>query len=167
MGSSEEGFRKIQLKRISHVYYTHASSSIAKQKEFLHDFGFIECRASPTSPDSDKTYYRGYGDDPWVYCLSSGDETKFGGAGFVVESLEDLEYATKTLPAATAIYDLKDAPGGGKGVTFKDPVDGWSMHLVWGQDEQKPDPQDDPSFPKLDFNFVSPIFELKLRPWSL
>jgi hypothetical protein len=153
MASVDEPSRKIHLKRISHVYYTHVSSSIAKQKEFLTDFGFFECTS--TSPKSNKTYYRGYGDDPWVYCLSAGDEDKFGGAGFVVESLEDLEYAAKTLPEATAIYELEDAPGGGKGVTFKDPVDGWPMHLVWGQEERKTDLEEDPSFPKLDFNFVS------------
>lgn len=153
MSTNDQELRKIQLKRISHVYYTHASSSIAKQKEFLADFGLFEC-ASP-SPSADKTYYRGYGIDPWVYCLSSGDEDKFGGAGFVVESLEDLEYAAKTLPEATPIYDLKDSPGGGKGLTFKDPVDKFPMHLVWGQEERKPDSDEELSFPKIDFNFVS------------
>lgn len=153
MSTNDQELRKIQLKRISHVYYTHASSSIAKQKEFLADFGLFEC-ASP-SPSADKTYYRGYGIDPWVYCLSAGDEDKFGGAGFVVESLEDLEYAAKTLPEATPIYDLKDSPGGGKGLTFKDPVDKFPMHLVWGQEERKPDSDEELSFPKIDFNFVS------------
>ncbi|TVY56440.1 Metapyrocatechase 2 [Lachnellula cervina] len=158
MSTNDQELRKIQLKRISHVYYTHASSSIAKQKEFLADFGLFEC-ASP-SPSADKTYYRGYGIDPWVYCLSSGDEDKFGGAGFVVESLEDLQYAAKTLPEATPVYDLKDSPGGGKGLTFKDPVDKFPMHLVWGQEERKPDSDEELSFPKIDFNFP----RVKTRP---
>lgn len=64
--------------------------------------------------------------------------------GFVVESLEDLEYASETLPGATSIYELKDAPGGGKCVTFYDPVDGWPMHLVRGQEERNADHDKDP-----------------------
>jgi hypothetical protein len=137
--------RKIRLNRIANVRYIH--KSIGPQHEFLNDFGFTEC-----SRVGKQTYYRGYGEDPWTYCAIEGDEDKFGGAGFVVETLEDLEYAASTLPGASAIYDLKDAPGGGKCVTFHDPVDGWPMHLIWGQ--SKVDVNNVPDFPKMDFNFV-------------
>jgi hypothetical protein len=140
-----ENPRKIRLNRIAHVRYTH--KSIAPQHEFLVDFGFTEC-----SRIGKKTYYRGYGEDPWVYCATEGDEDKFGGAGFIVESLEDLEYAARTLPDASAIYELDDAPGQGKCVTFHDPVDGWPMHLIWGQ--SKVEVENEPEFPKLDFNYV-------------
>jgi len=69
----------------------------------------------------------------------------------VVETLEDLEYAAKTLPGASEIHDLDDAPGGGKRVTFHDPVDGWPMHLIWGQ--KKVDQENTREFPSVDFNF--------------
>jgi len=137
--------RKIQLNRIANVRYTH--KSIIPQHEFLKDFGFTECCRV-----GKKTYYRGFGEDPWVYCATEGDEDKFGGAGFIVESLEDLEYAASTLPDASAIYELDDAPGGGKCVTFLDPIDRFPMHLIWGQSKVELD--NVPKFPKLDFNFV-------------
>jgi hypothetical protein len=143
--ASSNSPRKIQLSRIANVRYTH--KSIDSQRDFLTDFGFTEC-----SRVGKKTYYRGYGDDPWVYCAIEGDEDMFGGAGFVVESLDDLEYATNTLPGASAIYELDDAPGGGQCVTFHDPVDGWPMHLIWGQNVAEV--KNEPQFPKLDFNYV-------------
>lgn len=141
--SEKEG--KIRLNHIAHVYYQH--TNIEKQREFLADFVFTECKRVEK-----KTYYRGYGRDPFVYCAIEGDEDKFEGAGFVVESMEDLELAASTLPGASKIYDLTDAPGGGKCVTFHDPIDGFPMHLTHGQDEIDADVE--PTFPKLDFNYV-------------
>ncbi|KAM3065375.1 hypothetical protein ACMFMG_011501 [Clarireedia jacksonii] len=142
---------KIQLNRVAHVYYQH--TNVEKQRQFLQDFGFREVKRV-----GNKTYYSGYGRDPWVYCLEDGDENKFRGAGFVVESLEDLENAASTLPNASEIYDLTDAPGGGKCVTFYDPVDDFPMHLVYGQVEVDQGPE--PSFPEIHFNFP----EKKTRP---
>jgi hypothetical protein len=118
-----------------------------KQREFLANFSFTEYRRVGKN-----TYYRGYGRDPFVYCVIEGDEDRFEGAGFVVESMEDLEFAASTLPGASKIYDLSDAPGGGKYVTFHDPVDGFPMHLTYGQDEIYAEVE--PTFPKLDFNYV-------------
>ncbi|KIW07517.1 hypothetical protein, variant [Verruconis gallopava] len=117
--------RKIMLKRIAHIYYIH--EDLEKVDQFLHDFGF-----TTTRKDEDKIYYKGYGTEPFVYCLIKGPKKQFGGAAFAVESLEDLELASRTLPDATPIHDL-DAPGGGKRVSFKDPVDGFPFHLVYGQ----------------------------------
>ncbi|KAK9447018.1 Glyoxalase/Bleomycin resistance protein/Dihydroxybiphenyl dioxygenase [Limtongia smithiae] len=134
--------RKISLVRIAHVYYTHAD--IAKAHEFLADFGFQITKVIGKS-----TYYRGYGSEPFVYCAREGAENEFGGAAFVVESLDDLEYASETLPNASAVYELTEAPGGGKCVTFHDPVDGFPFHLVYGQDAA-----DVTALPELVFNFV-------------
>jgi len=47
---------------------------------------------------------------------------------------------------------LKDLPGGGKRVTFYDPVDGFPFHLVYGQ---TPVALEDPGFPALKYNYVS------------
>jgi len=64
---------------------------------------------------------------------------------------------------------LKDAPGGGRCVTFKDPVDGFPFHLIFGQegrvDERKEPDFDDKELPngnpmKLRFNYP----EDKQRP---
>jgi catechol 2,3-dioxygenase-like lactoylglutathione lyase family enzyme len=116
---------KIKLVRIAHVYYTHADLDQARQ--FLVDFGF-----TIAEDRGDTVYFKGYGTEPFVYCATKGPANAFGGAGFVVESMADLELASKSLPKATAIED-SDAPGGGKRVTFRDPVVGFPFHLVYGQ----------------------------------
>ncbi|KAK1715175.1 glyoxalase [Colletotrichum lupini] len=135
--------RKIQLVRLAHVFYKH--KNIEEARKFYDDFGFYELERK-----GNKTFYRGYGTEPFVFCAEEAEEDEFGGPAFVVESLEDLEYASKTLPSATEIHDLKDVPGGGKCVTFKDPVDGWPLHLVYNQ---TPIEKRDPGFPNLKFNF--------------
>lgn len=127
---------KIQLSRISHVYYRYTANEIDAARQFADDFGFFETkRAGP------RTYYRGYGTAPFVLCYEEASKTEFGGAAFAVDSLEELERARSILPAeakATEVYDLEDAPGGGKAVTFYEPVDGVPFHLVWGQQETEP-----------------------------
>lgn len=132
---------KIRLVRLAHVHYTHAD--IDRAHQFLLDFGFqqIDRRGG-------RTFYRGYGTEPFVYCASEGERAEFGGLAFVVESLQDLELAADTLPGATAIYK-NDAPGGGQAVTFHDPVDGFPFHLIHGQEAA--DPLAD--YPELSFNF--------------
>lgn len=123
--AADQQIPKIKLVRIAHVYYTHKDLDQARQ--FLKDFGFqiVEDRG-------DTVFYKGYGTEPFVYCATKGAENAFGGAGFVVESPADLELASKTLPGASAVEE-SDAPGGGKRVTFRDPVDGFPFHLVHGQ----------------------------------
>ena len=149
--------RKIILTRPAHVYYKHVNISAAHQ--FLLDFGFAEEKRV-----GDKIYYRGYGPDPFVYCLEKSDADEFGGVAFVVESEADLELASKTLPGATEIYHLTYAPGGGKCVTFKDEVDGFLFHLVFGQKlregASQAETSDGTELPngnplQLKFNFVS------------
>lgn len=135
--------RKVRLVRPAHVYYTHQNLDAAEK--FLHDFGFQEARRV-----RDTVYYRGTGPDAFVLCAKKGSVDEFGGAAFVVESMEDLELASKTLHKATEIYHLDDAPGGGHCVTFKDPVDDFPFHLVYGQTLD-----DTTAFPHLDYNFVS------------
>ncbi|KAH8601819.1 Glyoxalase/Bleomycin resistance protein/Dihydroxybiphenyl dioxygenase [Bisporella sp. PMI_857] len=132
--------QKISLKRIAHVYYTHKDIKAARQ--FLLDFGFSVVKESDS-----QIYFRGYGTEPFVYCTTKGEEDGFGGTGWVVDSLEDLERAT-ALPGATPVHD-SDAPGGGKRVTFFDPVDNFPSHLVYGQESV----EITETFPELVYNF--------------
>lgn len=137
--------RKINLLRIAHVYYTH--KNIEKARQFLEAFGFQE-----TLHIDDKTYYRGTGREPFVYCAIEGSEDKFGGAAFVVENAEDLDFASKTLPNATPVHELREEPGGGYRVTFQDPIDGFAFHLVHAQ---APAAAQSSAHEKIKFNFVS------------
>jgi catechol 2,3-dioxygenase-like lactoylglutathione lyase family enzyme len=137
---------KIKLVRIAHVFYKHKNIEAARQ--FYVDFGFVECARDEAKK---RTYYRGYGTEPFVLCAEEADVDEFAGPAFVVESEDDLEYAAKTLPKATAIYEL-DTPGGGKCVTFYDPVDGFPFHLIFGQ---KPIEVPGPEFTKVVSNYVS------------
>jgi hypothetical protein len=133
--------RKISLRRIAHIYTTHID--LDTQVQFLLDFGF-----SVASKSENEVYFRGYGTEPFLICARKGTENAFGGTAFVVDSLEDLELATKHLPNASEIYDSK-APGGGKCVTFHEPIDQVPFHLVYGQTPVEMTN----TFPELEFNF--------------
>ncbi|RSL94621.1 hypothetical protein CEP52_012537 [Fusarium oligoseptatum] len=117
-----------------------------RPKKFLVAFGFIEVKR-----EGKRIYYKGYGSEPFLYCLEESSVNEFGGAALVVESLEDLEKARAIFPNATEIYDLNEAPDGGRCVTVKDPIDGWPLHLVYGQTPVEPTKD----YRYLDFNFVS------------
>ncbi|TQS31786.1 hypothetical protein Golomagni_07922, partial [Golovinomyces magnicellulatus] len=131
--------RKINLVRPAYVVYKHKSIP----EDFIADFGFQE-----DSRKNGRIYYRGTGAEPFLYCAEQGDDDVFGGAAFIVESADDLDYAAETLPNATNVHDL-DTPGGGKCVTFFDPVDGFPFHLVHGQKTR----DDVEAFPQRNFNF--------------
>ncbi|EFX06133.1 trihydroxytoluene oxygenase [Grosmannia clavigera kw1407] len=138
--------RKIQLTHLAYVYYRHKDAVTARK--FIEDFGFFEEKQA-----GKRTYYRGYGTEPFVVCIEEADEACWGGAAFAVATAEDLEYAAATLPAKcrpTAVYELTDAPGGGRGVTFYDPIDGFPFHLVYGQQRVE---ARDPMFPVIKVNY--------------
>lgn len=147
-GLPSNPIKKIQLVRIAHVWYKH--KDIEAAKKFAVNFGFVE-----TAQVGKTTFFRGYGTEPFSLALEASDKDEFGGAAFAVESEEDLVQAAKTLPNecnATEVHEMKDIPGGGKRVTFYDPVDGFPFHLVYGQTLV---PREDPEFPILKFNYVS------------
>ena len=145
-GDSET--EKVNLLRIAHVCYTHVG--FEREHQFLTDFGFTEVSRVNVGKPNEKIYYRGYGTEPFLYCSTKGEEDAFGGAAFVVESRRDLELATKVIPTASEIWDMKDAPGGGECVTVKDPVDGFMVHLVYGQVQRELEEQHEQRV----FNFV-------------
>ncbi|KAI1360852.1 glyoxalase [Xylaria arbuscula] len=142
--------QKIKLVRIAHIYYNYPD--LEEAKGFLLDFGFTEVKkvTNGTTGEDEKIYFRGYGKDPWILCAVKAETAGFGGAGFLVESEADLRLAATTLPNASEVFELKDAPGGGRCVTFSDPVDGWPMHLVHGSTEVE---MLDITLPNIQFNY--------------
>ncbi|KAJ4294930.1 hypothetical protein N0V88_005169 [Collariella sp. IMI 366227] len=151
-GLSTNPLKKIQLVRIAHVWYKHENVEAAKQ--FAQDFGFVE-----TAQVGKTTFFRGYGTEPFALAIEASDKNEFGGAAFVVESEEDLVQACKTLPnacRATGVEEMKGYPGGGKQVTFYDPVDGFPFHLSPKKTQgfgQTPVAKEDPGFPILKYNY--------------
>ena len=99
---------------------------------------------------NERIYYRGYGTEPFLYCSTKGEEDAFRGTAFAVESRKDLELASRVIPTAGEIWEMKDAPGGGECVTVKDPVDGFMVHLVHGQAQREMEEEHE----QKDFNFV-------------
>ena len=92
---------------------------------FLNDFGMYAAERG-----ADKTCYRGYGKDQYVYYAQKG-EKKFLGGTFEVEDMNELEKATR-LEGAVQIVGMSDAPGGGYMVTVHDP-EGFPINLMYGQ----------------------------------
>lgn len=66
-----------------------------------------------------------------------------------MESESDLIAATK-LSGATRIYELEDAPGDGRCVTFYDPIDRFPFHLAHGKQPHS----SEIALPRPQFNFV-------------
>lgn len=154
---ANEAPKKIQLSRVSHVYYKYKPDEVDAARQFMEDFGFFETKRAGS-----RTYFRGYGVEPFVLCVEAADETVFGGAAFAVDTLEELERAANILPPEvkpTGVYELTDAPGGGKCVTLYDPADGFPMHIVWGQTLAEPLSLE---LPDVKPNFVSVTSSLAL-----
>ena len=127
---------KVQLKRISHVYFEHAD--LKKFVEFADDFGLVEAKRTES-----KIYYRGYGKDAYVYVASQSPDGKqrFNGAAFLAASQSEFDKASNMEGAIPSSLD--DAPGGGKMVTFNR-VDDTFFHVIYGQ-EERPAISEEPS----------------------
>ena len=115
---------QVKLVKVAHMRYQHPD--LPTITKFLKDFGMHIAKET-----EDKIWFRGYGNDQYVYYAQKGIEKKFLGGTFEVESYEDLEKATK-LPNAGQIEEMKDAPGGGYILTVHDP-EGFPMNLLYGQ----------------------------------
>ena len=118
--------KHVKIVKVAHMRYQHPDfPTITK---FLTDFGMHIVKET-----DDRIWFRGYGDDQYVYYAQKGAEKKFLGGCFEVESYEDLEKATK-IPGAGQIEELKDAPGGGYMLTLYDP-EGFPVNLMYGQEK--------------------------------
>ena len=122
---------KVQLTRLSHVYFEHPD--LEEFSKFAKDFGFVF-----VSKIGDDRYFRGYGKDPYVYVASRSTDNQphFRGPAFVAASQEEFEKA-KALPGGK-LSKLTDAPGGGEIISF-DRADETRFHIVFGQEERQID----------------------------
>lgn len=112
-------------------------TDLDKTEQFLKDFGMWPVEA-PKHDRNAIRFFRGYGNDPYIYVAKKTEEPTFLGGSWLVSSEKDLEEALK-LPGATGdgIVSLDDRPGGGKQVTLMDP-DGFPINLVYGQQQTAP-----------------------------
>lgn len=115
---------KINFERLLYTHYQHPNLESAQR--FFEDFGLVVAHK-----DSDKIYFRGFGDSPYVYIAEQSpcDRRQFVGGGWVVASRDDLVTAANMVNS-TPIQRL-DAPGGGEFVDIKDP-NGINVRLIHG-----------------------------------
>lgn len=123
--------QKVQLARLSHVYFEHPD--LDEFSRFAEDFGFVF-----VSKNGSGLYFRGYGKDPYVYVASQSTDGKphFRGPAFVAASQEEFDKA-KALSGGK-VGTLVDAPGGGEIISF-DRADDTQFHIVFGQEERQID----------------------------
>lgn len=116
--------KQVHLVRLAHMRYQHPD--LEQISDFLQDFGMYISKKT-----EDEIWFRGYGNEPYVYYARKGPK-KFLGGAFVVEKYEDLEKAS-TMEGASEIQALEHAPGGGFIVTLYDP-ENMPINLVFGQE---------------------------------
>ena len=124
MPSSNGSLSKIKLDRLLYTHYQHQNLDAAHR--FFTEFGLhtVEKR-------DDIIYYRGFGENPFIYVAekSPDDARHFKGSGFLTQEREDLETASR-YPGASKIQE-STAPGGGFFVDIKDP-NGINVRLLHG-----------------------------------
>ncbi|KAF7196451.1 Metapyrocatechase 2, partial [Pseudocercospora fuligena] len=116
--------KQVKLVKLAHMRYQHPD--LPTIRKFLIDFGMHVAKET-----EDEIWFRGYGTDQYVYYARKG-EMKFLGGTFEVESMEELEKASKLPQAQGPIEEMKDAPGGGYLLTLQDP-EGFPINLMYGQ----------------------------------
>ena len=107
------------------AYLLFERPDLEAQKSFLEDFGM-----RVVSADADVMYLRGHGPSPWFYGCYKGEQARFLGFGFSLESRESLQ---KLASVHDKPIEVIDAPGGGERVRLDDP-DGFIVDLVYGRE---------------------------------
>ncbi|KAJ0413248.1 Glyoxalase/Bleomycin resistance protein/Dihydroxybiphenyl dioxygenase [Aspergillus carlsbadensis] len=106
----------IHLVKLSHMRYQHPDPD--EITTFLQDFGMSVAKRTDS-----EVWYRGYGEDQYVYYARKGPKQYLGGT---------FQVRARRLPHASEIQELGDAPGGGHLLTFSDP-EGFPVNLIFGQ----------------------------------
>ena len=128
LGDVKNDSSKVQLERVSSIYYEHAD--LDAFGKFATDFGFVEASRSES-----QIVFRGYGKDPFCYVAQKAKDgsPSFGGGAWVAQSQEDFDKAAAMKDAE--VTDLSQYPGGGRKVTLRSPCR-FSMHIIYGQEER-------------------------------
>lgn len=115
MTISSRDVSKIKLDRLIAVHYQHPNIQIVEQ--FFLDFGLIVAKR-----EQHRTYYRGFGPEPYVYIAEQSPDggKHFVGGIWAVQTIADLQYAA-TLPGASTLVSCT-SPGEGKQVILTDPA---------------------------------------------
>lgn len=111
---------------LSHVVYQ--VTDLDLMETFMNDFGLVTAGKSANT-----LFLRTAGSSPYVHVSHLGEENRFVGGGFKMETRADLETLAR-LPGSSPIEPIKDAPGGGWRVRMTAP-DGFLIDAVWGQEE--------------------------------
>lgn len=103
------------------AYLMWEKPNLDRAAAFMTDFGLQTVQHS--SPD---LYMRGTGSAPWFYHARTGRQSKYLGAGFIVDDIEDLKKMAKQTDSP---IEQIDAPGGGSRLRLEDP-DGFQVDLI-------------------------------------
>ena len=109
------------------AYLIFYKRDLARQKNFLTDFGMVVAQESPQA-----LYMRGLGQSPYFYVAHRHrkGQSGFGGLGFCVPNEEDLARLSQL---TNSRIEAIDGPGGGHRVRLADP-DGFIVDAVWGRE---------------------------------
>ena len=111
---------------VNTAYIMFQVPDLQQQKAFLLDFGMIVAEEAAQT-----LHMRGYGTAPFIYIAQKGDDSRFLGAGFKLESEEVLN---KVAGETGVPIETIEGPGAGKRVRLTDP-DGFIVDLVYGCEE--------------------------------
>lgn len=109
-------------------YVVYQVTDLDLMETFMNDFGLVTAGKSANT-----LFLRTAGSSPYVHVSHLGEENRFVGGGFKMETRADLEILAR-LPGSSPIEPIKDAPGGGWRVRMTAP-DGFLIDAVWGQEE--------------------------------
>jgi catechol 2,3-dioxygenase-like lactoylglutathione lyase family enzyme len=114
---------------VNTAYIMFQVPNLEQQKAFLQDFGMVVAEHSGTN-----LYMRGFGSEPYIYVAHHGSKAGFLGAGFVVESKDELNRLS--VETGVKVEEI-DGPGAGQRIRLTDP-DGFLVDLVHGRTELEP-----------------------------
>lgn len=123
LSNASESTRVATASALSYVVYQVTDLCMAQR--FLEDFGLIL-----VSMSDERLFMRGTGSDAYLYEARLGDTCRFVGAGFRMDSLDDL-HALAVLPGSGPL-ERSDAPGGGLQVRMQAP-EGFEITAFHGQ----------------------------------
>ena len=88
-------------------YVVYQVTDLDLMETFMNDFGLVTAGKSANT-----LFLRTAGSSPYVHVSHLGEDNRFVGGGFKMETRADLEILAR-LPGSSPIEPIEDAPGGG------------------------------------------------------